>query len=160
MNYYPNYNQGYNQYYGQNSQVQMPRVQPMEQQYLQQYTAPQPIYKPTGLQGKSVDNIEVVKATDIPLDGTISYFPLTDGTAIVTKQLMPDGSSRTMVYKPIEEEKAEEMPRFVTENELNEKINIINNDELKEDIKTIKKEIESITDDIKKIHTNISKRKD
>ena len=34
-----------------------------------------------GLQGKSVESVEVVKAMDIPLDGSISYFPLTDGTA-------------------------------------------------------------------------------
>lgn len=39
------------------------------------------------LQGKSIDNLEVVKAMDIPLDGSISYFPLVDGSAIVTKQL-------------------------------------------------------------------------
>ena len=67
MNTYPYYNQ----YYAQQMQNQIPRVQPIqpvEQQY-PQYTQPQPMFKQqVGLQGKSVDSIEVVKAMDIPLD--------------------------------------------------------------------------------------------
>lgn len=39
------------------------------------------------LQGKAVDSIDVVKAMDVPLDGSIIYFPKTDGTEIYTKQL-------------------------------------------------------------------------
>lgn len=65
-------------------------------QYQQQcYTMPQQnnyMQQPvSGLQGKSVDSLDVVKAMDIPLDGSISYFPLTDGSAIITKQLQMDG---------------------------------------------------------------------
>ena len=86
-NYYPNYNQFYNQ----PMQQQVPKMQPMEQSY-PQYTQPTPMYKQAiGLQGKSVDSVDVVKAMDIPLDGSISYFPLTDGSAIVSKQLLQDG---------------------------------------------------------------------
>ena len=51
-----------------------------------------------GLQGKSVDNLEVVKSTDIPLDGSKSYFPLTDGSMIATKQLQSDGTSKIVIY--------------------------------------------------------------
>ncbi|HJG96258.1 MAG TPA: hypothetical protein K8V90_04045, partial [Romboutsia timonensis] len=58
------------------------------------------------LQGKSIDNLEVVKAMDIPLDGSISYFPLVDGSAIVTKQLQQDGTSKITIYKPIEADEA------------------------------------------------------
>ena len=41
---------------------------------------------------------------DIPLDGSISYFPLIDGSAIITKQVQNDGTSKIMIYKPTEEE--------------------------------------------------------
>ena len=64
-----NYFQNYNPYYPQQLQPQAQRLQQLEQQYPQyaqpQYTQPQ--YKqPLGLQGKSVDSLEVVKAMDIP----------------------------------------------------------------------------------------------
>ena len=77
----------------------------------------QPINRQVGIQGKTVDNIEVVKAIDIPLDGSTSYFPLADGSAIVSKQLQQDGTSRVIVYKPVigEPEKA---IKYVTENDL------------------------------------------
>ena len=88
----------YNPYYGQQTYAQ-PRYQPIEPQYLTQ--------QPKGLLGKSVDSVDVVKAIDIPLDGSVSYFPLTDGSAIVTKQLQMDGTSKIMVYKPIIEQKEE-----------------------------------------------------
>lgn len=86
----------YNPYYGQQTYTP-PRYQPIEPQYLTQ--------QPKGLLGKSVDSVDVVKAIDIPLDGSVSYFPLTDGSAIVTKQLQMDGTSKIMVYKPIIEQK-------------------------------------------------------
>ena len=88
----------YNPYYGQQNYTQ-PRYQPIEPQYLSQ--------QPKGLLGKSVDSVDVVKAIDIPLDGSVSYFPLTDGSAIVTKQLQMDGTSKIMVYKPIIEQREE-----------------------------------------------------
>lgn len=84
------------------------------------------------LQGKIVDNIEVVKAIDIPLNGITNYFPLADGSAIVTKQLQQDGKSRTIVYKPTIEEKPEEI-KYVTESELKD---------IREEIEGIKKQIE------------------
>ena len=109
----------YNQpYYGRPTgymynpyQQPMPQMQPMQQvqqpiQPMQQQPIPQPVSQPVQnivLQGKSVDSIDVVKAMDIPLDGSVSYFPLADGTAIVTKQLQMDGTSKTVVYKPVTE---------------------------------------------------------
>ena len=145
MNTYPYYNQ----YYAQQMQNQIPRVQPIqpaEQQY-PQYTQPQPMFKQqVGLQGKSVDSIEVVKAMDIPLDGTISYFPITDGSAIVTKQLQQDGSSKTIIYKPVEAEEINNLPKYVTAEELEEKLKEINNNELREEIKNIKRQMRNIID--------------
>lgn len=151
----------YNNQYGQ----QMPRYNTqgvygqMQQPSLQQPIQPMPNYTPQpvtpiiqGLQGKSVDSIDVVKAMDIPLDGSISYFPLTDGTAIVTKQLQADGSSKTIVYKPVENKEELKQPIYITPEQLEEKMKGFNSKEIKdikEEIKTIKREIRDITDEIK-----------
>lgn len=83
------------------------------------------------LQGKQVDNVDVVKATEIPFDGSISYFPLTDGSAILTKQLMQDGTSRISVYKPVPVEEVKE-ERFVTQSELEKQINALKEELRKE----------------------------
>lgn len=108
--------------------------------YGQQNMQPQMNIQPKNLQGKQVDNIDVVKATEIPFDGSISYFPLTDGTAILTKQLMQDGTSRINVYKPVPIEEVKE-DRFVTQSELEKQINI-----LKEELRRKEKENESNAD--------------
>lgn len=153
-NYQPNFmNQGYGMYGISPMQPQMQRMQQPEQPY-NQYLQPQPVYKPSmGLQGKSVDSIDVVKAMDIPLDGSVSYFPLTNGTAIVTKQLQQDGTSKTIVYQPVEQERKEEAPKYVTGEELTKQVNIIskNNNILKEGMDEIRSQIEEISDNFKEL---------
>lgn len=145
----PRYGQPYQPYANQAVQPQ----QPIQPQPVQQY-APQPV-SIQGLQGKTVDSIDVVKAMDIPLDGSVSYFPLVDGTAIVTKQLQADGTSKTLVYKPSEEKKPEQQVKYITPEELNKAIKDISVDddefeELKEDVRSIKKQVKNLTDNIKK----------
>lgn len=163
---YPNYNQFYGQSMQQLQQMQMPKTQPMEQfqQYTPpQYTQPQPIYKQQiGLQGKSVDSIDVVKAMDIPLDFSISYFPLTDGSAIVTKQLQTDGTSKTVVYKPIDTENSEDTLKYITEDKFKDFISENENSvkDFKNDMKEIKRQVEDITSDISDIKKSIKDRKE
>ena len=163
MAYQPNYmNPGYYMYgaNGVNNNMQQPaqRYQPpMEQQYIQ----PQPIYnQPIGLQGKTVDSIDVVKATDIPLDGSVSYFPLTDGSAIISKQLMQDGTSKVIIYKPVDENEIKDSPKFVTMEEFDEKIKNFNNNELRDDLKSIKRQIKDLQEDMEDINKDLKKRKD
>lgn len=148
---------GYNGY----MQPQIPRynnqmsfnaqMQPNMQQNVPNYN-PQPVAPVVqGLQGKTVDSIDVVKAMDIPLDGSISYFPLTDGSAIVTKQLQQDGTSKTMIYKAVDNIDTSK-PNYVTTDELQEQLKNVNSKELKDikdDIKNIKREIRDISYDIK-----------
>ena len=74
------FNNNYNPYYTQPQRFQP--VEPITQPYVQ----PTATNNHIGLLGKSVESIDVVKAMDIPLDGSTSYFPLTDGSAIVTKK--------------------------------------------------------------------------
>lgn len=131
--------------------MQQPRFQPMEQpinnqqmpnqQYLQPLS--QPIQKPIGLLGKSVESLEIVKTTEIPMDGTISYFPQADNSVIYTKQFQMDGTTKIVAYKPVEEEKKETI-KYVTIDDLNKAIEDIDFSELedlKEDISDIKKQL-------------------
>ena len=100
------------------------------------------------LQGKSIDNLEVVKAMDIPLDGSISYFPLVDGSAIVTKQLQQDGTSKITIYKPIEAEEASSV-KYATLEDIDSRIKEIKMPDMKplqDDIKTLKKQIRILLD--------------
>ena len=148
--YIPN-QYGKSSYYMQQPNV-TPQYQPQATDYMSQM---QNAYqKPLGLQGKTVDNIEVVKATDIPLDGSISYFPLVDGSSIVTKQLMQDGTSRMIVYKPAETtpkaNTTESKEIYVTEKQLEEKLKTFNNEELKQEIEKLKKQIKDLTSNSKK----------
>ena len=99
------------------------RYQPMEQP-LQQQNQINAIPKINTLFGKSVDSVDVVKAIDIPLDGSISYFPLTDGTAIVTKQLQQNGTSKLTIYKPVEDK---DSPKYATIDDVDKKIENIDN---------------------------------
>lgn len=94
------------------------------------------------LNGKMVESEDVVKATEIPLDGSISYFPLADGSKIITKQLQNDGTSKITVFKPFTEEK--EKVKYITQEELKnaiEGIDLSEIDDIKEDIKDIKKQL-------------------
>lgn len=130
--------------YGYNPYLQQQRFQNIEQQpMMTTYQQPMQLAKSSYLLGKSVDNIDVVKATDIPLDGSISYFPLTDGSAIVSKQLQMDGTSKMVIYKPIKENN-DDSKKFVTFEEMQselDKIDILDLEDLKDEIKEIKKQL-------------------
>lgn len=134
---YNQYNPYINRFYGQ-QQANMP--QPMEMPMPQQ-TMPQMALN--RLNGKQVDSIEVVKATDISLDGSVNYFPLIDGSAIITKQLMKDGTSKLTIYEP----KKEKDIKYVTSDELDKKVK--NYEELEEQLEDIKKELKEIKSKLK-----------
>lgn len=125
------YNPYINQFYNPQS-LNRPQVMEMP---MQQQTSPQmPLNRQNNLYGKQVDSLEVVKAIDIPLDGSISYFPLANGSAIVTKQLQQDGTSKITIYEPKVEK---EVVTYVTIEEIEDLKDEIN--ELKKEIKELKK---------------------
>ena len=131
------YNQSnlYNQYYGQPRYQQT--ISPIQSSML-----PINDTKPMGLQGKLIDSIDVAKAMDINLDGSISYFPLTDGSAIITKQLQTDGTSKTIIYKPSDDNIKE--TKYVTPNELEKALKRIDLSDIKDEIDTLKKQIKKL----------------
>lgn len=136
-----------NNYYPQ-QRFQPQNMNNMQQPMVTQYVPPIPQTIPmqSGLLGKIVDNIDVVKAMDIPLDGSTSYFPLSDQSAIVTKQLQSDGTSKLVVYKPTNNEK-ENVVQFATLEDIQDAINdldlsdIQDIQDLKDDVKEIKKQL-------------------
>lgn len=137
-----------NPYYNQGQRFQpMPMQQIGNQPMTQTYIQPvQPTTTQVGLLGKSVESMDVVKAMDIPLDGSISYFPLTDGSAIVTKQLQNDGTSKIVVYKPEKEDKKNEQ-EFVTFEQLQEeisKLDFADIEDLRDELKEIKKQLKTM----------------
>lgn len=160
-------NMNNNNYLGFNNStynpMMYPQAYPNYNNYVQQDR--QPNYRPQNinpinqnnnfLQGKVVDSIEVIRAMEIPLDGSITFFPLADGTAIVTKQLQNDGTSKIVTYKPllddnIPKEKIEEKV-YVTEEEFEKRISNINNFNFEDDIKIMQKEIEKLNKEIEKL---------
>ena len=133
MQPYPNPN-----YYAQYTQPQPqfnPYMQRMENlQQFQQALQPQSNNLTPGLNmlaslGKVVESMDIVKVTDIPMDGNVYYFPKADGEEIYTKQFLPNGQTRISTFKPFENSEPNNSAdndaesKFVALNELSEVFN-------------------------------------
>ena len=113
--------------------------QPQFQQPMYQMPQQNPVQIPQNqmnnqfnLMGKVVENIDVVRTLDIPMDGQTYYFPKADGKEIYAKQWLPNGTTKVTSYLPHierEEVKAENVSlnalesRFDALNEATEGIN-------------------------------------
>lgn len=97
----PNYFAQYPQYFQPQTNPYMQRMENLQQ--FQQSLQPQPQMQTVQYQplGKIVDSVDVVKATDIPMDGNAYYFPKADGTEVYMKRWLANGTTETTVYKPI-----------------------------------------------------------
>ena len=107
MQQFPNYLQMNNPY----AQMNNPYADRMNflqnyQQSLQQPIVPaqMPGANQMSALGKMVDSIDVVKATDIPMDGNAYYFPKADGTEVYCKQWLQNGTTRILTFKPVLED--------------------------------------------------------
>ena len=139
------YNPYLNQYYGAQ---QMNRPQPMEMP-MQQQTPPQMGLNRAFLNGKQVESIDIVKNLEIPLDGSISYFPLVNGTAIATKQLMQDGTSKITIYEPKTQKNDIKFATIEDIDKRLEKLDFNEIDDLKDDLEDLKKELKDIKNKLK-----------
>ena len=92
--------------------------------------------------GKIVDSIDVVKATDIPMDGNAYYFPKADGTEIFGKQWLQNGTTRILTFKPV----FEDNPNNVSSD--TEKLKISLSDEFTEAFMKRFDELEKRIDDL------------
>lgn len=92
--YVPRYAYPQPQYQVQPSYPQVPQNYP--QTPAQQ---PQLPVQTNTLNGKVVDSIDVVKATDIPMDGNTYYFPKADHTEVYSKRWLANGTTETLIYR-------------------------------------------------------------
>jgi hypothetical protein len=101
----PYYN--YNNYYNpmMNAQQRLMQLEQQYPQFSQQNNYQNVPQQQIGIQGKIVSDFETVKSTETPLDGSVSYFPLSNGEYIYTKFLnMNTGLSDYAVYKKVTNE--------------------------------------------------------
>lgn len=101
--YYP-INQNYNQQMQPNPYMQRMEQLQQFQQSLQQPIQQQQIINQFPALGKVVESIDIVKATDIPMDGNMYYFPTADGSAVFGKRWLSNGQTQILAFKPILEE--------------------------------------------------------
>ena len=106
MQPYPNPNY-FMQYQQPQYQQPNPYMQRMEQLQQFQQTLQNPVQnQQMPALGKMVESIDIVKATDIPMDGNMYYFPKADGTEIYGKAWMQDGRTRILTFKPVSDDES------------------------------------------------------
>lgn len=94
---------------------QMPQVNsyvPQYQQYQQAYNPMQNIQRfqqpqqpeqiQQGIFGKVVQSQDSIVANDVPMNGSVAFFPKSDLSEIYAKQWSADGTISTMVFKPVQ----------------------------------------------------------
>ncbi len=100
QNMNPNYFAWQNQYLPPQQNPYLQRMENLQQ--FQQALQPQaPVQNQFPALGKMVDSIDAVKATDIPMDGNMYYFPKADGTEIYSKQWLANGQTQIVAFKPV-----------------------------------------------------------
>ena len=80
--------------YAPYQQIQQQRFQPQEQ-----YPAIQN-QQAIGLNGRIVQVVENINANEVPMDGSMAFFPKQDLSEIYVKGWNADGTIKTIVYKP------------------------------------------------------------
>lgn len=100
---YQNQNPNYYAQYLPNQQPYVnPYLQRMENlQQFQQALNPAPVQNQFPALGKIVESMDIVRVTDIPMDGNMYYFPKADGTEVYGKQFGTDGKTRILTFKPV-----------------------------------------------------------
>ena len=142
--YYP-INQNYNQQMQPN-----PYMQRMEQLQQFQQTIQQPLV-PTSMSGanqfnpfgKIVESMDVVKVTDIPMDGNMYYFPQADGQAIYGKKFLPNGQTQILAFKPSLESEPDNVLTEIEKSKF---------DTLEQFLEGIQNEVRTLSDKIDKIN--------
>ena len=137
-NYYPQYQSQFNPY--------MQRIENLQQfqQAIQQPMSPTSMsganqFTPLG---KIVESVDMVKATDIPMDGNMYYFPTADGTEIYGKAWMANGQTRILTFKPV----LDNDPNTLSQN--GEKLNL---EVLGQVLEGIQSDIKTLTEKLDKI---------
>lgn len=76
--------------------------QSLQQQPMQMNQQPMP-QQIAGINGRIVQTVENINANEVPMDGSMAFFPKQDMSEIYVKGWNADGTIRTIVYKPYTE---------------------------------------------------------
>ena len=92
---------------------------------------------------KVVESIDMVKATDIPMDGNMYYFPKADGTEIYGKAWMANGQTRILTFKPV----LDDSPNTLSQNEEQLNLEVLGQvlEGIQSDIKTLAEKLDKIS---------------
>lgn len=110
MPQYPNYSQMINPYqqmtYPQINSPYMERMNYMQQyqqnlQPVQQQSVPVQSQQTMGIAGRTVQSVEQITANEVPMDGSLAFFPRQDMAEIYAKQWNADGTIKTVIYRPV-----------------------------------------------------------
>lgn len=93
MNFLQNYQQS----------LQQPLV-PTPMSGANQQAMPQQI---AGINGRIVQAVENINANEVPMDGSVAFFPKQDLTEIYAKSWNADGTIRTLTFKPVLNDKTD-----------------------------------------------------
>lgn len=101
--------QGYPQYYNPLAQVQN---RSMDQLNFNQNTAGpyQQNQIVQGINGKIIAEMSQITANDVPMDGSVAFFPKQDLSEVYAKSWNADGTIRTVTYKPVLDNEPKNVP--------------------------------------------------
>lgn len=89
--------QSYPQYYNPMAQVQNRPID-YQQNIPNNYQQNQIVQ---GINGKMIAEINQITANDVPMDGSVAFFPKQDLSEVYAKSWNADGTIRTVTYKPV-----------------------------------------------------------
>lgn len=98
--------QGYPQYYNPLAQVQN-RAIDYQQNMPNTYQQNQIVQ---GINGKIIAEMSQITANDVPMDGSVAFFPKHDLSEVYAKSWNADGTIRTVTYKPVLDNEPKNVP--------------------------------------------------
>ena len=157
--YYPQMNNNYqmpmqNPYMermAQLQQYQQSLQQPMQNIVSNQIPGANQQYTPMG---KIIENVDVLKTTEVPMDGNIYYFPKADGSEIYSKQWLANGTTRILTFKPVFEDNTNTLSSDT------EKLKIGLSDEVTDTFMKMFDELEKRIDDLMSKKTTVRPKKE
>ena len=138
---YPSYNM-------QPNQIQNPYIDRYAQNQAMQQMNQVPNQQAQGLNGRVVDNFEMINANDVPMDNMGAWFIKSDGTEIQRRVWTSNGTIATSRFKPVLEEQSINLPQG------EEKFKIEISDEVSE---AFMKRFDEITERLEKMEKNFGK---
>ena len=80
--------------------------QSLQQQPMQMNQQPMP-QQIAGINGRIVQAVETINPNEVPMDGSVAFFPKQDLTEIYAKSWNADGTIRTLTFKPVLNDKTD-----------------------------------------------------